>query len=134
MGMYTKVIVDITIDKSKMTEVDFDMLEAMFNMNTNNEAEDMPKPEHELFDTYRWDMLGHGDSAYMETDVSSWNDLGDNIIVIHNESQLKNYDDEIGKLFNWIDSMGIIPVGMKMGSSLYEENEKYDNYYAKGNK
>lgn len=120
MGMYTEIYARGTLRKSTPQGV-VDILKRMAG---HASPEDMPLPDHELFKTYRWDVLGCGASAYFPATLSSvyQDDYSKNwAFMLH--ANLKNYDGEIGKFFDWIDQYVEGGEGEYLGYSMYEETE-----------
>jgi len=119
MGMYTEIYARGTLRKSTPQEV-IDILKCMAN-----EA-DRPEtlPEHELFKCQRWDVLGCGASAYFPATSSLVykDDFSHNwAFLLH--ANLKNYDGEIAKFFDWIDQYVEGGEGEYLGYHMYEETE-----------
>jgi len=131
MGMYTEIVVKITINKTKIGEQAFSILEALFNPNTDVVIKDITNlPSHEFFNCDRWVQIGNSHSFYHHPNaVADWyypsyeilNDYTD--IHIFNRSDLKNYDNEIEKFFDWINTLNIGYDGDFIGYSLYEEDD-----------
>lgn len=84
-------------------------------------APDSP-PDHPLFDCKRWQWLGTCSSAYFPAGARSSLSTADQwsgpVLVMF--ANLKNYDDEIAKFFDWIDPYLCTPPGGFVGYSLFE--------------
>lgn len=120
MGMYTEIYARGTLRKSTPPEV-IGLLERMAGDRYDT---DQTLPDHDLFKTERWDILGCGASAYFPATVSkveldhfskNWS------FLFH--SNLKNYGGEIGKFFDWVDQYVEGGEGEYLGYSMYEETE-----------
>lgn len=82
-------------------------------------------PTHPLFETERWQSLFRCDSYYFaaktHSDVSFDPVTATWFVTV--TSNLKNYDDEIGKFIDWIAPHLNSREGEFLGYSLYEEDE-----------
>jgi hypothetical protein len=117
--MYTEIYARGTLKRSTPQEV-ITILKAMAMEAENPET----LPEHELFKCYRWDVLGCGGSAYFPATLSTvYKDDYSNNWAFLFHANLKNYDGEIGKFFDWIDQYVEGGEGEFMGYQLYEEHE-----------
>jgi len=121
MGMYTEIFFRAELARDVPTEV-VEALKRMISWDYGRDHTNVP--DHELFKCPRWDLLGCGDSAYFPVTASKiyqddyskqWN-----VLLLSN---LKNYDGEIGKFFDWIDQYVDEPEGKFLGYQLYEEND-----------
>lgn len=141
MGMYTEVVVKIQIRKNKIGEQAFNILEAMFYKNSDvwcYEIENLP--DHEFFKCARWSSVGSCSSFYHHPNtISDWyypkyEKLGDDTtIYIFNRSDLKNYDNEIQKFFDWLNTLNLDNCeGDFIGYSLYKEDNDPVIYKYKG--
>lgn len=120
MGMYTEIFFRAQLVKDLPEEV----LSALHAI-VGGEDPTLPAPEHPLFDCPRWTWLGNTSSAYFPMMAKSnlrqndynkqWN------LVLH--ANLKNYADEIGKFFDWIDPYVDALGGEFIGYQLYEDVE-----------
>lgn len=120
MGMYTEIYARGTLKKDTPQEV-VDLLRCMIDFDAPRPD---PLPEHDLFKCHRWDVLGCGGSAYFPATVSHIEKDG----FSHNwaflfHANLKNYDGEIEKFFDWIDQYVEGGEGDYLGYHLYEETE-----------
>lgn len=119
MGMYTEIYARGTLKKDAPQEV-VDILKCM----TNEAPAPEVLPEHDLFKCARWEVLGCGASAYFPATVSTVykDDYSKNwAFLLH--ANLKNYDGEIAKFFDWIDQHVEGIEGEYLGYSMYEETE-----------
>lgn len=128
MGSYTEIYARGTLRKSTPQEV-VDVLKAMSMNGPTPET----LPDHELFKCQRWGYLGCGSSAYFPATVSTVyrDDYSKNWAFLFH-ANLKNYDGEIGKFFDWIDQYVEGGEGEYLGYSMYEEPEPFQapaNYF-----
>lgn len=123
MGMYTEISFRANLIE-KVPEQVTDVLKIIVYG-----GDDLPKeglPGHELFRCERWKALGHHGSYYFPNAGRSevylpqyrWETV---TVALH--GNLKNYDQEIEKFFDWIDPYVAEPEGTFLGYSLYEENQ-----------
>lgn len=131
MGMYTEIVVKINFAREKIGSNNFDILDYMFNPNTKlmtdnyKPVSSITLPDHEFFKCHRWDSVGRGSSFYHHPDrVNSWLpghwDVDDVYLFARND--LKDYDSEIEKFFNWLNTLNCEHQGKFIGYSLYEED------------
>lgn len=126
MGMYTEISFRANLIKEVPEQVT-DVLKIIIYG-----AEDLPKdglPDHELFACDRWEALGHHGSYYFPNAGQSELSLPlyhweTPVAALH--GNLKNYDQEIEKFFDWIDPYVENSKGTFLGYSLYEEHQ-YNN-------
>lgn len=120
MGMYTEIYARGTLRKSTPQAV-VDILKRMAG---HASPDDLELPDHELFKTERWSILGCGASAYFPATTSlveidgfskNWS------FLFH--GNLKNYGGEIGKFFDWVDQYVEGSEGDYLGYSMYEETD-----------
>lgn len=138
MGMYTEINFRATLKKDTPEEV-LGILEHIAK--TFSVTQPTTLPDHEFFKCPRWNRLS-GASAYFPSIQRSalvrahpsrtWEDTE---VAIH--GNLKDYDGEIEKFFDWIDPYIDAPQGIYLGYSLYEENQFEDEggprlFYKKG--
>ena len=120
MGMYTEVFLRATLGKDVPAEV-ITALECIVGVKVS-EGETLPG--HSLFDCPRWDMLGASGSYYFpdgaESTLTHDEIRGGKSLVVH--GNIKNYNDEIAKLFDWIDPYLDEAEGDFIGFELYEED------------
>jgi hypothetical protein len=119
MGMYTEIYARGTLKRNTSQEV-VDLLKAMTMDGPTPET----LPDHELFKTERWEVLGCGASAYFpcttsKLEVSDYSHQWS--FMFH--ANLKNYGREIEKFFDWIDEYVEGSEGEFLGYELYEETE-----------
>lgn len=128
MGMYTEIYVKATFNSTTPQEV-IDIISYMMGDG------DCPSslPEHELFQCARWDFMLRCCSYYhipkavgefFKDDIAT-----DHYLVVR--SDLKNYDNEIQKFFDWVSPYVEQNCDDKtfLGYSLYEECNIPDFYY-----
>lgn len=120
MGMYTEIYARGTLKKDTPAEV----VEVLLAMAGGHRNADAALPEHELFKCPRWEVLGCGASAYFPATVSKVyrDDYSKNWAFLFH-ANLKNYDGEIAKFFDWIDQHVEGIEGEYLGYSMYEETE-----------
>lgn len=131
MGMYTEVVVKIDFTREQIGSNNFDILDYMFNPQTTLITENYKPnssiviPDHEFFKCHRWDSIGNSNSFYHHPNrVNSWYfpDYEDgNSIYLFARNDLKNYDGEVEKFFDWLNTLPIMHKGDFIGYSLYEE-------------
>jgi hypothetical protein len=121
MGMYTEIFARMELKKDT-PQVVLDALRVM----TGDLQEAKILPDHPLFKCHRWEMLGCGTSAYFPGMADS-HVRGPSIyygtydVLIH--ANLKDYDGEIEKFFDWIDPYCTAFPGEFLGYELYEDGE-----------
>ncbi|MET4703074.1 hypothetical protein [Frigoribacterium sp. UYMn621] len=90
-------------------------------------------PEHEFFDCDRWASVASCGSYYFP--------LGNHNEWVHDyqggyywsfRANLKNYDDEINKFFDWVDPYIREGEGTFLGYSLYEQGNQPIHFFKKG--
>ena len=123
MGMYTEVFF-----RAEVSEDAASILEAM------HEGEGFEAPDHEFFVAPRFNAVVNCGSYYFPG--------ADHFVVekrtydrgrcVSFRSNLKNYDQEIQKFFDWIDPHVIAGPGEFIGYSLYEESETPTLFHKKG--
>lgn len=121
MGMYTQIKVDCRLRDDAPAQV-VEVLRFL----ANDKVRDDPGfalPDHEFFSCDRWRHILCMSSAYFDDDVTAafveidgqWRLLGC--------ANLKNYDGEIGKFFNWLQPFVDADRGDVIGCHRYEEFE-----------
>jgi hypothetical protein len=120
MGMYTQLHLGIDL-KEETPEQVINILLAM----SKGEEYKGELPEHEFFSTSRWKWLFAMDSAYFsyrsqclfkkESYSTQWN--------LSVTSNIKNYEDEIGKFLGWIKPYIANYEDEFIGYTRYEEDE-----------
>ena len=119
MGMYTEIYARGTLVKDTP-----DQVVAMLQHMVGEDHDPVIMPEHELFKTERWSLLGRGASAYFPATSSTvYKDSYSNNWAFMLHANLKNYGNEIAKFFDWIEPYVEGSEGDFMGYSLYEETE-----------
>lgn len=127
MGMYTEIVVKLQFDKEVGND-NYKILSYLFNPLDVNEKEDLIIPEHDFFKCSRWESIGHCSSFYHHpNNVSDWYVLSFRIEDVStyafSRSDLKNYDNEIEKFFDWYSTLNTNEcIGDFIGYSLYEED------------
>lgn len=129
MGMYTEIFM--------RAELKEDVPEAVLNILRyllNGDGESLGAiPSHPFFQCDRWLHIGTSDSAYFPFEPNSalrrstWHPGFE--ISVH--ANLKNYDQEIDKFFDWIDPYVRAAEGEFLGYSLYEEGNEPILYFKK---
>jgi hypothetical protein len=118
MGMYTEIYARGTLKRNTPQEV-VDLLKRM----AGDRSPTYPAlPDHDLFKAPRWDVLGCGASAYFPatSSVVYKDDFSKNWAFMFH-ANLKNYNGEIGKFFDWIDQYVEGSEGDFVGYELYED-------------
>ena len=121
MGMYTEIFMRVNIRKDAPESVR-KMLE--FLTSGNDKPDELP--DHEFFTCDRWDYVALSSSYYFpgtrhSSYVRAVRDYdADALNILAN---LKNYDGEIGKFFDWIDPYLEGERGDFIGYEMYEEDE-----------
>lgn len=130
MGMYTEIVVKINFTRKQIGDNNFNILDYMFNPNTKlmtenwNPIDSIEIPDHEFFKCHRWVSVGNMNSYYHHPDrVNSWYKTNgkDDDIYLFARNDLKNYDGEIEKFFNWLNTLDFMYEGEFIGYSIYEE-------------
>lgn len=124
MGMYTEIYTKITFKEDTPKEV-IDIIKYMVGM--IDETELNGAPDHPLFKTGRWDFMFQCCSYYHmpETNVKFWFDDIANQWFLNGRSDLKDYDQEIAKFFDWVKPYCETRGDEKtfIGYHLYEEED-----------
>ena len=129
MGMYTEITVNCQLKQDTPKKI-IKTLEYMCQPSKDTPQE---LPCDELFETERWWFLLTCSSAYFDTHKKPVIEkLSNGRYKLDTCSNIKNYDSEISKFFNWIAPY--VFTGRKkkvfIGSSVYEEyRESPTNYY-----
>ena len=140
MGMYTEVVVKINFNRKEIGDKAFNILEYMFNRYTELELENLELPDHPFFKCLRWDCIGNMSSFYHHPNsISDWYIPHYNLpmedetnVYIFARNDLKNYDGEIDKFFDWIQQYNVAYTDEFIGYSLYEEDDTPKIYNSKG--
>ncbi len=121
MGMYTEIFFRATLVKDVPDEV-LDPIRAMLGQ---VEVDPNDLPDHPLFECPRWDMLARGSSYYFPEHAQSVLAKEEirNAWGLILSADIKNYADEIGHFFDWIDPYVDAVPGEFLGYSLYEDVE-----------
>lgn len=138
MGMYTKINIILSIKNDTPKQIK-EILESMFQ---GDSVEDMREkflemPEHKFFESgMRVWFPASGGSFYFTGTVNSkivYEDIG-NKMVLHIDTDFKNYGDEIEHFLDWIAPY--IEAGQNefLGYSRYEETNNPTLYFFKDKK
>jgi len=123
MGMYTEIYVRCHFKKDLPEEVLL-ILNDLFN-DENLVVENL-LPDHPFFKCERWGLIGSWSSYYhIPFSLSKlWKDEIDSSYYLISRSDLKNYDNEIEKFFDWIMPYIDADDGDFIGYKLYEEDRE----------
>ena len=115
MGMYTELVLKAQVKDHLPEDVEA-VLQFLFN------REDIPEhlPEHEFFQCPRWRFLGSSSSYNHVPFTSGCYAEG----YIFSRSDLKNYNDEIGKFISWLLPYLDVTEGDCIGWTWYEEERQ----------
>ena len=136
MGMYTKVNLILPIKK----DIDENTKNIIYDIFKGYGINDLKKegiqiPEHPFFkpETRIWFPNSGGSYYFTATSNSAikYDALGEYSMVLHIDTDFKNYDYEIGKFLNWIKPYLAINCQTFLGYSLYEEYLNPTLYYYK---
>lgn len=133
MGMYTEIMVRAEVSRSAPLIV-VEMLRALFNR--DREPHDVlsdallhparqPYLDHPFFRCPRWALVG-GCSSYYHMPATAgrmWMDEQTGTWYIFHRSDLKNYDDEIARFFDWSRPYLRPCTGTCIGWSWYETEQ-----------
>jgi hypothetical protein len=117
MGMYTEVLVKAQI-KRNINPSDKCVLDFLFNGIPLPDSINIP--DHEFFKCNRWQMIGSCSSYYH----IPWPDSGYREDYVFSRSDLKAYDDEDDKFFDWFKTVVDASAGSVIGWTWYEENDE----------
>lgn len=140
MGMYTKINIILSIKNDTPKQIK-EILESMFQ---GDSVEDMREkfleiPEHKFFEDNRrvW-FPASGGSYYFTGTVNSeikyTSVAGDNQMVLHIDTDFKNYGDEIEYFLDWIAPYIDASQDEFLGYSRYEETKNPTLYFFKDKK
>lgn len=140
MGMYTKINIILPIKNDTSNDIK-EILQSMFE---GDDIEDMKRkqlklPSHKFFEGNRriW-FPASGGSYYFTGTVNSnikyTSDAGDNQMVLHIDTDFKNYDDEIELFLDWIQPYVDAGQNEFLGYSRYEETFNPTLYFFKDKK
>lgn len=131
MGMYTEIYLKVSLKHDTPEEV-INILKHMVDDEDYTYIEvDAKLPKHPLFNTHRWDFMLCC-SSYYHIPFSTMELRYDEIsksYYLTGRADLKNYDGEIDKFFDWIRPYCEYPDEF-IGYSLYEEDKKPKLYYS----
>lgn len=126
MGMYTEVVVKISLKEETPKEVD-SVLEYLFG----DGEEPKQLPDHMFFTLPRWYGIGQCSSYYHHPEVVSsivydkfTKGRKDRIDQVFSRSDLKDYNGEIDNFFDWIRPYIEGKEGQCIGYSWYEEDSQ----------
>lgn len=124
MGMYTDFCFDCELKADTPPEV-ITLLQAwMDNAMGHYAGVHRPLPDHALFRTPRWHMIGWCGSAYFSAQPHrSFEKLYDSTWTLNIRSNHKNYDNEIELFIDWINPYIVAAEGDFLGFYRYEENQ-----------
>lgn len=127
MGMYT----EIHFRAQLIADLPEDVMGVLRYLVDLELPEPEVKPDHELFNCRRWDMLGQCSSAYFPDHPQSFLTFDDftKRWTLFLNADLKNYGSEIENFFDWIDPYVRGSEGQFLGYSLYEESDIPRLYY-----
>ena len=123
MGMYTEIFF--------RAEVDDEATEIIERLHAGSE---IAWPDHPFFECARFRWLTNSSSFYFpganhfEMEERGY---GGRQYSVSFRSNLKNYDDEIDKFFDWVGPHVLDGQGYFMGYSLYEEDVAPTLYFTK---
>ena len=127
MGMYTKISLDLKFKENLPLEV-VEALKVMVGEADINLYTHSDFPEHELFNTPRWDFMLLCSSFY-HTPFSfaklNYSDISEQYYLT-SSSDFKNYDNEVELFFDFIKDY--VEEGY-LGYSLYEEDIVPTQYF-----
>lgn len=127
MGMYTEIFINCEIERSSSPQI-LNVLRYMFGDGEKPSKEELPL--HALFMCDRWECIGKMSSYYFVPEaVSKFHDDWQGGKFIVSRSDLKNYDSEIEKFFEWIMPYIDAPDGQFIGYSRYEEDDVPKLYF-----
>jgi hypothetical protein len=117
--MYTEIFFRATLVKDLPDEV----LAPIRAMLGEIEVDPDDLPDHPLFECQRWDMLARCSSYYFPGHLRSVLVMDDILKAwaLGLNADIKNYDGEIDKFFDWIDPYVDAGQGEFLGYSLYED-------------
>ncbi len=127
MGMYTEFLLECKLDTSKMSGVDKNIIDYLFNKDDFDRDYPPELPNHKLFECPRWDMIGRSGSCYFDRDNPiNENDLTSSIYTISSKSDFKCYNNEIKLFVEWITPFIIKSDDkpLEIGYEWYEEDEE----------
>ena len=134
MGMYTDILFRAEIKPDWADDPKVKLAFETLSLDMSPRVDDRDRhllPGHEFFDCDRWQSLSWCSSYYFPasnhnvweheepTGLTSWSF----------RANLKNYDDEIAKFFDWVDPYVNGADGDFLGYSLYEEGNTPTLYF-----
>ena len=128
MGMYTEIHFNSELKKDTSAQI----IETLMYMIGDRDAEPT-LPAHELFLSDRWRYMLQSDSFYFDADTHStlrFDDIS-NSYYLCIRSNLKNYNNEIGRFIDWIMPYLAKYDGDFLGFSRYEEEQEPTLIYFK---
>lgn len=126
MGMYTEICLNVKLSRSTPQQV-IDVLRYM----TDDDMAEPALPDHEFFKAGRWAMTLRGSSYYFVPFSSTKLQFDDisKAWYLCARADLKNYDDEIVKFYDWLESYIDASPGEFIGYSRYEESDQPKLYF-----
>ena len=120
MGMYTELVLGVNIKDDTPNEVITVLRHMVYNPNINSVVE---LPDHPLFATSRWKHMLRSCSYYFSggSHTELVKDQFD-FWKLSIRCNLKNYDDEINKFWNWIQPY--VETKGHVGHFRYEEDDE----------
>ena len=123
MGMYTEIFFRAEVDA-----------EVVAVINTLNDYGKTDWPDHEFFRCPRFRGIAHGGSYCFPQANHCFVEYDEHVkaFFVSFRANLKNYDDEIEKFFDWVSPHVGGEPGDFIGYSLYEEAETPTLHYKAG--
>ena len=122
MGMYTEIFIRANIRRDAPESV-----RSMLAYLVSSTSEDAPEsPDHEFFECARWRYVATCSSYYFPGAIHAAyvrSAIGGEPDTLNILANLKNYDGEIGKFFDWIDPYLEASPGDFIGYEMYEEDD-----------
>lgn len=115
MGMYTEILIKADIEGLLPVEVR-EVLNCLFNGGECPEQ----LPDHQFFNSTRWEFIGTSSSYYhIPWATSNYRDD-----YLFSRSDLKNYDGVVQDFFHWLDPYVAAKSGTCIGYIWYEEDNE----------
>lgn len=139
MGMYTKVNLILPIKKETNKNI-LNIIIALFEGDGLYDliAKNLNIPEHEFFKENNkiWFPDSGGSYSFTGTVNSRirYDNLNEYAMVLHIDTDFKNYNNEINKFLDWIEPYIDLSDDTFLGYSLYEEFTNPTLYFYKDNK
>jgi hypothetical protein len=126
MGMYTEIKVecDVRADGNALTALRI-MFDPTYNPSDTVKSSVAFNLHNRFFTCPRWTQIGNMSSAYFDTPCkSSIVAADDGVWRIRSVSNLKNYDGEIDKFFDWLRPLVVGEPGQVIGHQQYETEDE----------